>query len=108
VYPIRRSPIWTTRIQIRAIAADNRMLSLPIRSLAGCITNISLRPPVRDAIFADHRWAQCRLYVDGFSSSNSEVSDFQLMNVQSIQVLKGPQGTLFDRNTTGGAMLVMQ
>jgi iron complex outermembrane recepter protein len=29
-----------------------------------------------------------------------------LMKVQNIQVLKGPQGTLFGRNTTGGAILV--
>jgi iron complex outermembrane receptor protein len=45
-------------------------------------------------------------YVDGFFQSNTYVSDFQLMRVQSIQVLKGPQGTLFGRNTTGGAILV--
>jgi iron complex outermembrane receptor protein len=30
----------------------------------------------------------------------------QLLNLQSIQVLKGPQGTLFGRNTTGGAILI--
>lgn len=46
------------------------------------------------------------IYVDGFFSANPEVSDFQLMQVQNIQVLKGPQGTLFGRNTTGGAILV--
>ena len=46
------------------------------------------------------------IYVDGFFSPNPEVADFQLMNVKSIQVLKGPQGTLFGRNTTGGAILV--
>jgi iron complex outermembrane recepter protein len=46
------------------------------------------------------------IYVDGFFSSNAEVSDFQLTKVKSIQVLKGPQGTLFGRNTTGGAILV--
>jgi len=28
-------------------------------------------------------------------------------DLQSVQVLKGPQGTLFGRNTTGGAVLVM-
>ncbi|MET0239179.1 MAG: TonB-dependent receptor [Sphingobium sp.] len=46
------------------------------------------------------------VYVDGFYSPNPLAADFQLMNVQSIQVLKGPQGTLFGRNTTGGAILV--
>jgi iron complex outermembrane receptor protein len=46
------------------------------------------------------------IYVDGFFQSNTYVSDFQLMRTQSIQVLKGPQGTLFGRNTTGGAILV--
>jgi len=46
------------------------------------------------------------IYVDGFYSSTAAGSNFQLMNVRDIQVLKGPQGTLFGRNTTGGAILV--
>jgi iron complex outermembrane receptor protein len=46
------------------------------------------------------------IYVDGFYSPNPLGADFQLANVQNIQVLKGPQGTLFGRNTTGGAILV--
>ncbi|NKF22444.1 TonB-dependent receptor [Solimonas marina] len=46
------------------------------------------------------------IYVDGFFRANTYASDFQLLNVKSIQVLKGPQGTLFGRNTTGGAILV--
>jgi len=46
------------------------------------------------------------IYVDGFYSPNPLASDFKLMNVDSIQVLKGPQGTLFGHNTTGGAILV--
>jgi iron complex outermembrane receptor protein len=46
------------------------------------------------------------IYVDGFFQPNTYVSDFQLMRVQDIEVLKGPQGTLFGRNTTGGAILV--
>ncbi len=46
------------------------------------------------------------IYVDGFYSPNPLVADFQLLNVQGVQVLKGPQGTLFGRNSTGGAILV--
>lgn len=46
------------------------------------------------------------IYVDGFYVPNPLAADFDLMKVRNIQVLKGPQGTLFGRNTTGGAILV--
>ncbi|MDE8653456.1 TonB-dependent receptor [Novosphingobium album (ex Liu et al. 2023)] len=46
------------------------------------------------------------IYIDGFYSPNPAAANFSLMNVDSIQVLKGPQGTLFGRNTTGGAILL--
>jgi iron complex outermembrane receptor protein len=46
------------------------------------------------------------IYIDGFYSPNPLAADFQMTNVTSVQVLKGPQGTLFGHNTTGGAILV--
>lgn len=46
------------------------------------------------------------VYVDGFYSPSLQASDMQLMNVEGVSVLKGPQGTLFGRNTTGGAIQV--
>lgn len=46
------------------------------------------------------------MYVDGFLVPSPLTSDFSFLNTQNIQVLKGPQGTLFGRNTTGGAVLV--
>ncbi|MEW9856549.1 TonB-dependent receptor [Novosphingobium sp. M1R2S20] len=45
-------------------------------------------------------------YVDGFYLPNALALDFNFVNVTGIQVLKGPQGTLFGRNTTGGAILI--
>ena len=45
-------------------------------------------------------------YIDGFYLPSPLEADFQLNNVNNIQVLKGPQGTLFGRNTEGGAILV--
>jgi len=50
--------------------------------------------------------ANVGIYIDGFYSPNPLAADFDLMNVTSVQVLKGPQGTLFGRNTTGGAILL--
>lgn len=44
-------------------------------------------------------------YVDGVYWARSYGLNSDLLDLQSLQVLKGPQGTLFGRNTTGGALL---
>ena len=46
------------------------------------------------------------LYVDGFYMPSQLTTDTQFLNLQSVEVLKGPQGTLFGRNATGGAILI--
>jgi iron complex outermembrane receptor protein len=43
-------------------------------------------------------------YVDGVYVSSSAVTAVQMADIQSIEVLKGPQGTLYGRNATGGAI----
>jgi iron complex outermembrane recepter protein len=45
-------------------------------------------------------------YVDGAYWARAYGLNGDLLDVQSVQILKGPQGTLFGRNTTGGAMVV--
>lgn len=45
-------------------------------------------------------------YVDGVYWARSYGLNANLLDVDSVQVLKGPQGTLFGRNTTGGAILI--
>jgi len=47
------------------------------------------------------------LYVDGVYVSTPTVVLFSLNNIERIEVLKGPQGTLFGRNATGGAIRVI-
>ncbi len=61
---------------------------------------------IGSAIVTSGSGSNVGIYIDGFYSPNPVGSDFQLLNVDNIQVLKGPQGTLFGRNTTGGAILV--
>lgn len=45
-------------------------------------------------------------YVDGFYSASQATIDMKMADLASVQVLKGPQGTLFGRNATGGAILL--
>jgi iron complex outermembrane receptor protein len=46
------------------------------------------------------------VYVDGFYAPDNQSINMDLANLQGIQVLKGPQGTLYGRNATGGAILI--
>jgi iron complex outermembrane receptor protein len=45
-------------------------------------------------------------YVDGVYWARAYGLNANMLDIASIQVLKGPQGTLFGRNTTGGALLI--
>lgn len=44
------------------------------------------------------------LYVDGIPYFNKNGFDFQLADIRSISVLRGPQSTLYGRNTMGGVI----
>ncbi len=46
------------------------------------------------------------VFVDGLYEATPQVINMDLPNVQDIQILKGPQGTLYGRNATGGAILI--
>ncbi len=49
---------------------------------------------------------QVGTYVDDIYIGRQNANNLSLFGVQQIQVLNGPQGTLFGRNSTGGAILV--
>src|SRR5690606_3005126 len=43
------------------------------------------------------------LYVDGVYYSRPAATTFDFIDIERIEVLRGPQGTLFGKNTTAGA-----
>ncbi|MBX3510340.1 MAG: TonB-dependent receptor [Hyphomonadaceae bacterium] len=72
-------------------------------SLRGFVQDIGGHPTV-GVYFADvvapRGFAPSQLFGDGAGAGS-------FFDLQNVQVLKGPQGTLFGRNTTGGAVLLV-
>ncbi|MCK9247081.1 MAG: TonB-dependent receptor [Anaerolineaceae bacterium] len=64
-----------------------------VRGVSGNLTQAGADSPVA-------------IYLDGLYQPNQMGNFFDLPDVESIEVLKGPQGTLFGRNATGGAIMV--
>jgi iron complex outermembrane receptor protein len=67
--------------------------TIAIRGASNTFTQIGVNRPV--AVVVD----------DVFVPRNS-AADFELFGLNSIQILRGPQGTLFGRNVTGGAIVL--
>jgi iron complex outermembrane recepter protein len=46
------------------------------------------------------------IVVDGVQASNASVTRQELFDIEQIEILKGPQGSLYGRNASGGAFVI--
>ena len=67
-------------------------------------TNINIRGLGSNAITNDGLETGVGFYVDGVYYGRVGQSQFDLVDLDRIEVLRGPQGTLFGKNTTAGAI----
>jgi iron complex outermembrane receptor protein len=82
-------------LRIAPSFSRNSALSVGIRGIIGGDPN----QPSRDAGVG--------VYIDGVYLGRSQGLGAALLDVERIEVLKGPQGTLFGRNSTGGAVSIV-
>jgi len=74
----------------------DRIGNFTLPAIRGITTNVT--GPGADANVA--------IYLDGVYQPSTVSNTFDLPDVERVEVLKGPQGTLFGRNATGGAIQV--
>jgi iron complex outermembrane receptor protein len=59
---------------------------------------------VNQSDFADHQESPVAVYVDEVYISQNPATGFAMFDIDRVEVLRGPQGTLFGRNATGGLL----
>lgn len=107
--PISMSAISGSQLETRGIEGAARLDGLvpnvtvkPVpgqtTGVAAFIRGIGVGQP---AIWAD---PSIGLYVDGVFVGKNQGALFELLDLERVEVLRGPQGTLFGRNTEGGAI----
>lgn len=70
------------------------------------ITTFTIRG-VSQNDFADQNEAPNAIYLDGAYNSFIGAAGTNMFDIQRVEVLRGPQGTLFGRNATGGLVQVI-
>jgi len=113
---LQKVPIAVTAVSPAALETAGVVSSLDLPRVAPGLTTA---PTVANAIFVPYlrgvgsnspatgNDSSIAVYIDGVYQSDKLANIFDFADIQRIEVLKGPQGTLFGRNATGGAINIV-
>jgi iron complex outermembrane receptor protein len=107
VTALSEATIETNRIvDVRDLSAMAPNLTVRVASGGSSLPTYSMRGLVTGggALGSDRGIS---VYIDGVYVQAGSGSIFQFADLERIEVLRGPQGTLFGRNATGGALSVV-
>ena len=108
--PLAISAISAAQLDLQQISEAKDLGALaPNVSVVGATTNataavVTIRGIPTAADESQGYDSPIGIYVDGVYMARSSASSFEVADIERVEVLRGPQGTLFGRNTTGGAV----
>ncbi len=89
---------WATAEQVTAMTPG--VTTIQPNGPSAFFTNI--RGVAQNDFSGDHQESPVAIYLDDVYISAASGAGFQLFDFERVEVLRGPQGTLFGRNATGG------
>ena len=111
---LQRVPISVTAITLHKLAAANITSTADLAAVTPAITfsdvNGNLEPRIRgigNSTAGASVENSVATYIDGVYLSSANGSLQNLDNIQQVEVLDGPQGTLFGRNATAGLVQIL-
>lgn len=108
--PLAISAVSAAQLELRNLTEVKDLSAIaPNVSIIGGTTNataavVSIRGIPTPADETQGFDSPIGLYLDGVYLARSSAASFEVADIERVEVLRGPQGTLFGRNTTGGAI----